>query len=381
MALNEQEQAYALLKRSSRVLITFPSDQASVAVGSALALMQALENLGKRVDVVSAGFSLPGTLRFLPQSRRVTSEAGGLRKFIVSMNLGQAGLKDLSYTVENDKLEIYLTPQNGSFQTSDLTTRSSDFAYDLIITLDAPDLASLGELFHANTEFFYQTTILNFDHAPANEHFGQVNLVDLNAAATADVVFKFLMGLDASLVNADVATCLYASLSAATRSFTTPRVAPDTLSAAARLVNMGGRREEVVTHLIRTKKLPTLRLWGRALARLKGDRGRGLVWSVLQPEDFIKSGATEEELPGVVDDLIVNAPEAGTVVLLYEREAGRTAVLVRAAPGRRATDLLKPFNPTGDIKSARALLTDTTVLEAEKKVIEHLRTTLPVLEE
>ena len=381
MALTELEQAYAVLRRSAHVLIAFPRDQAQVATGSALALMQALERLGKRVDIVSSGFSLPGSLKFLPLSRRILGDVSGLRKFIVSLNLRSSGLKDLSYTVEGNKLEVYLTPERGSFQAADITSRSSDFAYDLIVTLDVSDLASLGELFHNNTEFFYQTTILNFDHAPTNEHFGQVNLVDLNAPATADIVFDFLMGLDASLIDADAATCLYASLSSATKSFTTPRVTPDTLARAAKLVNLGARREEVVTHLFRTKKLPTLRLWGRTLARLKNDRTRKLVWSLLQPEDFVKSGADEEELHGVVDELIMNAPEAGTVALLYERVSGQTEVLLRAAPGRRATDLLKPFNPTGDLKSARATLSGTTILEAEKRVIEHLKASLPALEE
>jgi bifunctional oligoribonuclease and PAP phosphatase NrnA len=381
MVMTELEQAILLARRATHVLVTFPRDQVGVAAGTALALMQALEHLGKRVDIVSAGFVLPGNLRFLPGIKRIGSEVNSLRKFIVSLDLKQSGLKDLSYNVEADKLEIYLTPSRGSFQTQDLTARSSDFTYNLIVTVDTPDLASLGDLFHANTEFFYQTTILNFDHTPTNEHFGQINLVDLNVPATADVVLNFLEKLDDGLITPDIATCLYASLSSASRSFTTPRVTPDTLAQAGRLVNLGARREEVVTHLFRTKKLPTLRLWGRTLARLKSDRSRKLVWSLLQPEDFIKSGAGEEELPSVVDELIVNAPEAGTIVLLYEQTSGTTSVLLRASPGRRATDLLKPFNPTGDLKSARAILPGVTVIEAEKKVIEHLKSVLLVLEE
>ncbi|MDP3986026.1 MAG: hypothetical protein Q8P77_01180, partial [Candidatus Veblenbacteria bacterium] len=347
MARNELQQAQALLQAARHILITFPASKTMVATGSALGLLMVLEALGKRVDVVSAGFELPGTLRFLPQSKRLMGELASLRKFIITLNAEQAKLKDLSYSFEGDKLNIYLTPERGTFGSSDLTTRSSEFAYDLIVTLDTPDLDSLGTLFHDNTEFFYQTSMLNLDSSASNEHFGQVNMVDLNLASTAELVLELAELLKPEAVNADVATALYTALTVASKSFTSPQVTPQTLSSASRLVTLGARREEVVTHLFRTKKLPLLKLWGRVLARLKSDAKRKLVWSLLTPDDFVKAGAGEEDLPGVVDELIVGAAEAKTVVLLYERAAGTTTVYIRAGAGRRADELLKPFGASG----------------------------------
>ncbi|MDP3986374.1 MAG: hypothetical protein Q8P77_03035, partial [Candidatus Veblenbacteria bacterium] len=81
------------------------------------------------------------------------------------------------------------------------------------------------------------------------------------------------------------------------------------------------------------------------------------------------------------DELIVGAAEAKTVVLLYERAAGTTTVYIRAGAGRRADELLKPFGASGDQHVASASLSGTTVLEAEQKIINHLRTVLPALEE
>ena len=120
-----------------------------------------------------------------------------------------------------------------------------------------------------------------------------------------------------------------------------------------------------------------LRLWGRALARLKSDSSRRLVWLLLQPEDFVKSGAQEHDLPGVIDEVITTAPEAGVIVLLYEQKPGLTSIILQANPGRHALDLLKPFDPTGDHSIARAQLANQSLLEAEKIVIEHLRKLLP----
>ena len=380
MALSELEQAKAIAARANRVLVTFPREHALEATGSALALARVLEGLGKQVDVVSSGFELPGSLRFLPGATRVSDHVANLQKFVITVNLAQAELQDLSYSIDGGKLAIFLTPKQGSFTSQDIGTKAADFSYDLVITLDTPDLVSLGELAQSNTEFFYATPILNLDCSPANEHFGTVNLVNLNAPSTADVAFELLEALTPNPWDADTATCLYTSLSAATRSFTTPRVTPDTLSRAARLVSLGARREEVVEHLYRTKQLTTLKLWGRALARLKSDSARRLVWSLIQPDDFLKSGAAELALAGVVDELILSAPEAGTVLLLAESTAGTTTAYVHAGPGRSALDLLKPFSPKGSRSRARATLSSTSVLEAEQKVVTYLKELLPQLD-
>lgn len=379
MALSNEQQAASIIKEAKNILIAFPAHHGANAVGSALAMALFLEKLKKRVDIVSTGFVVPMHLKFLPQINKITAQISALRKFIISLNLSKTKLNDLSYSVENDKLHIYLTPKEGSFSATDLTTRASDFAYDLIITVDTPDLESLGELYHNNTEFFFQTTILNIDHTAANEQYGQINIINLNTPSTADIMYNLLQALNVNLIDADIATCLFTGITNATKSFTTIEVTPTSLSHAAALVNMGARREEVVTNLYRTKQLATLKLWGRALARLKHDPQRKLVWTLLQPDDFIKASAHQDVLPGIIDELISNAPEAGTVILLYEAEAGTTQIFMLAGPGQHALDLLKPWNPTGDRTRANAVI-NKTVLEAEKEVIERAKTLMKPLE-
>ncbi len=377
MALTTEQQLLELLSHAKRLLITFSPTKGGDAIGSSLALAKFLTKQGKQVDVIASHWQIPPGFNFLPEIEKIKSELASLRKFIVSLNLDNTKLKELSYSVENNKLNIYLTPKNGSFAASDLTTRSSDFIYDAIFVLDSPDLESLGDLYHNNTDFFYQTTIINIDHNITNEHFGQINLVDFNVAATSELIFKLLQSLHPQDIDADIATCLYAALSSATKSFKTINITPDTLSKAAELIALGARREEVVTYLYRTKTLPMLRLWGRALARIKSDHTRKLVWLLLQPEDFIKSGAQESELSGVIDEVVTTAPEAGVIVLIYEPRPGETKILTQTNPGRNAFDLLKPFGPQGDRTIASAILINTTLLEAEKKIIDHLRQILP----
>lgn len=377
MALTPDQQLLELINKTKRILISFSSSRGGDAIGSSLALAKFLEKQGKQVDIVVDLWQLPANLKFLPDSQKIKSQMTALRKFIISLDLSGKQLSDLSYNIENNRLYIYLTPKNGTFSATDLNTKSANFIYDLIIVVDSPDLESLGEIYNNNTEFFYQTTIINIDRSTANEHFGQINIVNFNAAATAELVYKIMHNIHPQDIDADIATCLFTALTSATKSFKTPAVTPDTLALASELIGLGARREEVVTQLYRTKTISMLKLWGRALARLKNDPSRKLVWLLLQPDDFIKSGSGEEVLPGVIDELVTTSPEAGVIVLIYEKKSGTSSLLLYAGLGRNALDLLKPFNPTGDRSLAKAVLPNRTLLEAEKLVIEHLRQILP----
>ncbi len=377
MALTQEQQLIELINKAKKLLITFSPARGGDAVGSALALASFLEKQGKLVDIVVDSWQVPTNLKFLPGINNIKNSMTSLRKFVLSLDLAGKDLSDLSYTIENNRLQIFLTPKTGTFSATDLNTKSSNFLYDLIIVVDSPDLESLGNIYHNNTEFFYQTTIINIDHSTANEHFGQINFVDFNTSSTAELVYKMMNNIHPQDIDANIATTLFTGLTSATKSFKTTSVTPNTLALASQLISLGARREEVVTQLYRTKTISMLKLWGRALARLKSDSSRKLVWLLLQPDDFIKSGASEDVLPGVIDELVTTSPEAGVITLIYEQKPNTTSVLIYAGLGRNALDLLKPFNPTGDRSLAKSILHDRTLLETEKLVIEHLKQVLP----
>ena len=90
--------------------------------------------------------------------------------------------------------------------------------YDLIITVDSPDLESLGKLFEENTDFFYNTPIINIDHSSDNENYGQINHVDLTASSTAELIFNMFEEYDMKMINEDIATCLLTGIFTATDS-------------------------------------------------------------------------------------------------------------------------------------------------------------------
>jgi nanoRNase/pAp phosphatase (c-di-AMP/oligoRNAs hydrolase) len=163
---------------------------------------------------------------------------------------------------------------------------------------------------------------------------------------------------------------------AKTRSFRTPNVSPKTLSAASSLMSKGAERDEVVEKLFRTRSVETLRLWGRALARLKADQGAGLVWTSLTRQDFVNAGANEEALGDIVSELMTTAPDARVVAIFYEHSGGYVAVHLFAERPHDALLLGAPFKASGTRERARLVPTERDIVDAEKAVINHLKRVL-----
>ncbi|MBI5072024.1 hypothetical protein HZB93_04025 [Candidatus Falkowbacteria bacterium] len=381
MALNLNQQIFETLQKSSHPLIAFRKNWSGDAVATSLALRAVLRKLGKpMVDVASDGFSAPKNFNFLPEVSAIKPDINNLRKLIISLDVAGNQIGGLHYEMNGDKLNIFVAPEEKNLDAKNISTTFSDYKYDLALVLDTPDLESLGGIYHKNSEFFYRTPVVNIDHSPANEQFGQINLVEMNSTSTAETLFNFLESLDPRLIDEEVATLLLAGMISKTRSFKSPNVTPRTLGIASQLVARGARREEIVKNLYQTKTIGTLKLWGRALMRLKNDPAAKIVWSLLTRDDFITSGAESEDLPEVIDELIANSPDADIVVLFYEipytnSPEVKICCLVKTLKGATADKLIsRAAEGTKDFK--QFCLTGMHLTDAEKEIIEEIKMNL-----
>ncbi len=372
MALTERQQALEQLRKTERPLIVFRKDWNPDAAASAVALAAALESAGKKCEIVCDGFEAPEHLAFLPQLKRVRSEMSALRTFVISVDAQKSRIGELSYETKDGFLHIYLTPKNGTLEASHVRTSATEYRHDLIITIDTPDLASLGMVRDVAADFFFRTPILNIDHSIANERYGQMNSVEATAASTSEVVYRLLRDLERP-IDAELATALLTGIVSKTRSFKSGGITPQTLAAASDLVAAGAKRDVIVSSLYRTKTIPVLRLWGRALARLKFDASLKLVSSLLTRQDFALAGAGEAALPDVIDELILSSPDAETIVLLHEREDGQICCLIRSEVRRDADTLAARWEGEGGHTQARCFLKGKTPAEAEHEVLAHVR--------
>ena len=379
--LTQEQQIFEQIKKASNILITFKKTWSGDAVASALAMYLLLKKMDKQVEVVAEKFSLDKLYSFLPGYTEIKNSLLNLRKFIISLDIANTKVSQIKYKQEESKLNFIISPKDGFFTESDITSGASGFKYDLIIVLGTPDLESLGRIYNNDTEFFYQTPIINIDHNSTNEEFGQINFIELTAVSTSEIVFSLFESFGRDLIDENIATCLLTGLIAETKSFKTNNVTPRALMAASALMSLGARREEIVNNLYRSKSLNVLKLWGRVLARLSSALDNKLVWSTLSAADFLKTSSTEKDLTDVIDELIISIPQAKVITIIYENQVEKTPppaqpssqvnLLLYTIKNIDSLSLAKEFNPSGTKSLSRAVI-NLPIAEAEKSIITAL---------
>lgn len=369
-----------LILKSRKILLTTKRAYNGDGLASALALFLILKKFNKNADIIIDGFNPAGNYAFLPEIENIKSEAKRLNKTTLNINIAQTGLEDLSYDIKGANLKIYLSPRQGQWEAEDITLANGEFAYDLIIAVDTPELETLGKLYDHHRDLFFQVPLVNIDHQFANEQYGHLNIVDVTAAAVAEIIFNLSLEWLPEEIDSTIATCLLTGLIDKTKSFKAPNVTPQALTAASKLMSLGANRKEIVTRLYQTKTMPILKLWGKILSRLSSDAALKMVWSKADLTDFTDSGSSWHDVPALIEDIITSSPQAETVILIYQTNIEEAKVTVHSQSSVSALALAKAFSPTGDKTQAYFSLSGN-LAEIEAKVIAEIKTQLTNLKQ
>lgn len=368
-----QTDTIAVLKRANNVLILASSPVDADSIGSALALYMALKKLGKTATVV-AEEEIPENYGFLPQISAVSREFDYVRDFIVTIDCRSAPPGKVRHEIQGSKINIIITPQKEPIEKEQVSFSQGSTPYDCIVTVDAADPSQLGKIYRNFPELFHLAPVINIDHHTSNTSFGKINLVDIMAPSTTTLILPLIEELGQGLMDADIATLLLAGLITDTGSFQNPNTTPDAFATAAKLIGYGARQQEIIRHIYKTKKLSTLRLWGRILGKLQYDETHRLVWSTLTAKDFAEIGGSPDETEGVIDELMGNAPNTEIIFLLKEKGPREISGSIRTlTPTIDASKLAAIFDGGGHMQAAGFRIQGKTMPEVEQEILKVLR--------
>ena len=344
MGLLPKEQILDQIKKSETVLICVGKNPDGDALGSALGLYLILKKMGKKADIVSSTAVL-NKYSFLPSSSTVTHKLEGVRDYILSLDIDKEKLHQLRYEVQNNKLKIFITAKNSDLEEKDIIIESARFKYDLVIVLGTSDLENLGSIYDENSDLFYEAPVVNIDHNPSNEYFGKINLVDVTASSTSEIIFNLVIDLKEELIDEQIATNLLEGIIFKTSSFQNKNTTPKAFLAAASLIAKGADKQEIIRYLYKTKSISTLKLMGKIMSNLKYNRKYKLCWSILPngDDDFIKANASPEKLNLVVKELADSSPEFDLVLLIYKIN-GKVNGIIDFSEKIQVDNLVKSLN-------------------------------------
>lgn len=377
MSLDSPQQLDNVLKNASRALVFMAPATGGDAVGATWATYAFLKkrNIETTVVVTDDETSLE-RFSFLTKPDDIINSLAGARDFVLSFNTQYNNISNVRTEKVDDELRIFITPEKGSIDPRDFSFIPAKFKYDLVIVLGCRDKESLGKVYEENPDIFYEVPVVNIDHHSDNDNFGQLNIVDITASSTSELVAELINKIDGKNIDQEMAECLLTGIIDATNSFQKKNTSPKSLRIASELMAKGADQQKIIRYLYKTQPLHLLKLWGRVMARLFWEESLGLAWAPVYLEDFVQSRSNPSDIPFILDKIKENYSAGKMFMVLYNETAGQVKGIIKCSSVEQLKSVagLIGTNCLGDTCEFTEAASDTT--EAGQRMIEKLKSQL-----
>ncbi len=222
-----------------------------------------------------------------------------------------------------------------------------DEEIDLLITLDASDEGRLGQ---NKTLLSKAKVVINIDHHISNNNFGHINIIDSNASATGELVYKLISKMNIT-IDKDIASCIYTAISSDTGSFMYDNTSAETHKIAAELLKVGIDKSSININLYQNRSMERTILFIKALETLNL-YFENKVAIVKVTQDMVeKSNAKMEDTEGIVSFIREIAP-VEIAIILKEFKEEEIKVSMRSKRFIDVSQICASFGGGGHIRAA-----------------------------
>lgn len=221
--------------------------------------------------------------------------------------LREMGKDVVAYNRDRAPLEYAFLPGHTTVVDQVDASRSFDVGF----VLDAGELRRAGSWIRERCR-----TLVNIDHHPFSEDFGDFYYVDIEASATGILIYRLLHSAGYRLSN-DVATCIYTAILSDTGSFRYSNANPEAFQVAGEMIAAGVDPWSIASGLYESQDLARLRLLALSLATLRISNCGQYASLVVTLDMYTSAGANEEHT-----DRFINYPRSirGVEVAIFFRQ-------------------------------------------------------------
>lgn len=165
---------------------------------------------------------------------------------------------------------------------------------DVVIVCDSGELNRIGDEL-ASWVLRLGKPIVNIDHHQSNPNFGEINLVEVSASSTCEILFCLFEAFGKNSkcsISAQVAEALLAGILGDTGGFRYRSTTAETLRRAAVLMDCGARLDQLTRHLFGSVPLASLKLSGIATQKMHLFADNRIAGACITEEDYQAAGAT-----------------------------------------------------------------------------------------
>lgn len=244
------------LNKVNSATICLPINPTTDTIASGISLYLGLSKLGKNVSLVCASDLAANTdITGIDKIQKTLGSGGD--NLVISFPYSDGSIDKVTYNIEGNNFNLLIVPKEGysKLDPSEVKYTYTGGKVDVIITIDAPTLDSLGELYTANHDQFKGRDILNIDRHLTNANFGTINLIEREASSTAELILGILHSLNLTF-DANIATNLYAGILSSTNNFSSYSVSANTFEASAFLLKSGALKKNIGMQQSATPQMP-----------------------------------------------------------------------------------------------------------------------------
>lgn len=230
-----------IINRGNSGVILVPENCSVDTAAASTALYLGLLKLNKNINLVSAK---PITYNLTAVDKFQQLLASGGNQLVVSFPYQEGSIDKVDYNIKNNNFNLVIVPREGFKK---INPQEVEFSYtgnqlDFFIVIDAVNLNQLGPIYLENKNQFQGKEIINIDRHLTNNRFGTINYLDSSISSSSELIMKLLARLNLEL-DKEMATNLYAGISAATNNFSSYTVNATTFEKAALLLKKGARKK------------------------------------------------------------------------------------------------------------------------------------------
>ncbi|MBW2517119.1 MAG: bifunctional oligoribonuclease/PAP phosphatase NrnA [Deltaproteobacteria bacterium] len=317
------EQILQLIKSRERILVASHAEPDGDCLGSLVALGLALNKLDKTITLFNSS-AIPAVYRFLP------------------------GVEGIVRQIKEAE------------------------EYDLAIVLDCGDIARVGE----DSSVVEQIPIVvNIDHHVSNTGFGDLQLIDTDACATAEIIYRLIKALEIPFDKA-IATAIYLGILTDTGSFRFSNTNPAAFAISKSMIDIGVEPYTVAQRVFGTYSLGRIKLLNLALNSIEISENGKLSLMTISRSMLNSTGTSTEDIDGLIN-YARRIEDVRVAALIHEIKNGagkftnmnRYHVSLRSDSSVDVAKIANKFGGGGHT-SAAGFQIESTLVALKEKIIQ-----------
>lgn len=242
------------------------------------------------------------------------------------------------------------------------------YAPKAVLTCDVADRGRMGKLEQV-FDSVPECDRAVVDHHHTNPGFAPVSWVDGDSASCGEMALELMDELGVKL-SPQTALCLFTAISTDCGNFSFGNTTGWSYRYAARCVEAGVDVEDITRKLYRTRSLQKTRLIGLALSKLETYFSGKVAVISISNDMFREAGADHTDTHSIVNYL--NEIEGVKIGFVCEQteDGNNVKFSFRAAGGADVSALAAEFGGGGHVAAAGATVRDTTLDEIVPKVVK-----------